>query len=92
MPEEELSVICSFLRTPHFKKQIQPIPFISDREKARCLRAWKEGYKVILSLDVDVIHDARRTSHKNLKYMKWHITSMIRFFILHIGRFPNKVL
>ena len=57
-----------------------------------CLRAWKEGYKVILSLDVDVIHDARRTSHKNLKYMKWHITSMIRFFILHIGRFPNKVL
>ena len=57
-----------------------------------CLRIWREGFKVLLSLEASVIHDARRASHKNLKYMKWHMASMIRFFVLHTGRYPNKVI
>jgi N-acetylglucosaminyl-diphospho-decaprenol L-rhamnosyltransferase len=57
-----------------------------------CLRAWKYGFKVLLCKDNEVIHDARRSSHSDLVYMKWHLTSLLRFFIKHFGRFPNKVI
>jgi N-acetylglucosaminyl-diphospho-decaprenol L-rhamnosyltransferase len=56
-----------------------------------CIRSWKYGYKVLQYKGVGVIHDARRTSHTNLKYLKWHISSLLRFFITHFGRFPSKV-
>ena len=54
-----------------------------------CLRAWRSGNRVALTKNVVVVHDARRTSHRNIKYLKWHITSMVRFFIKHLGRFPK---
>lgn len=56
-----------------------------------CIRTWKFGYKVLQYKGVSVIHDARRTSHRNLRYLKWHIFSLLRFFITHFGRFPSKV-
>ena len=57
-----------------------------------CLRAWKLSYKVLLCSNINVIHDARRSSHKNFIYLKWHITSLMLFFIKHIGRFPVKAI
>ena len=57
-----------------------------------CLRAWKHGFKVILCKHNEVYHDARRSSHSDLIYMKWHLTSLLRFFIKHFWRFPNKVI
>jgi hypothetical protein len=30
---------------------------------------------------VSAIHSARRESHQNLHYMKWHLQSMLRFFL-----------
>ena len=57
-----------------------------------CLRAWKSKYKVLLYSDINVIHDARRSSHKNLIYLKWHLASLMLFFIKHIGRFPIKAV
>ena len=57
-----------------------------------CLRSWQDGYKVLLCKNVSVVHDARRTSHKNWQYLKWHLASALRFFVKHIGRFPNKVI
>jgi N-acetylglucosaminyl-diphospho-decaprenol L-rhamnosyltransferase len=51
-----------------------------------CARLWKSGYKVILHPGVNVVHSARRMSHKNIKYMYWHISSMLRYFRKHLGR------
>lgn len=31
--------------------------------------------------DVLVVHDARRDSHRNWRYLRWHIASMLRFFL-----------
>ena len=45
-----------------------------------CARLRLKGYEVVLCTAAKVIHDAQRTSHKSLKYFKWHLISMLRFF------------
>jgi len=54
-----------------------------------CARLWKSGRKVIACPQVQIIHDARRTSRKNLRYMRWHLASMARYFWKHWWRLPN---
>jgi N-acetylglucosaminyl-diphospho-decaprenol L-rhamnosyltransferase len=46
-----------------------------------CARLRLLGYEVLLCTDVNVIHEAQRSSHRNLKYLRWHLTSMMRFFL-----------
>lgn len=45
-----------------------------------CGRLRLTGYEVMLNPQVKVIHYAQRASHRNLRYMRWHLTSMLRFF------------
>jgi GT2 family glycosyltransferase len=45
-----------------------------------CARLRLQGYQVVLCPSAKVIHEAQRSSHKNLKYLSWHIASMLRFF------------
>lgn len=54
-----------------------------------CARAWKQGMSVRACPTATVIHDAQRTSHRDLKFMRWHLFSMMRFFAKHLGRLPN---
>lgn len=54
-----------------------------------CARLWKSGRRVIACPGVSVIHDAQRASHRNLKYLKWHLSSMSRYFLKHAGRLPR---
>lgn len=54
-----------------------------------CARIWKKGSRLLFCPSVSVIHDGQRASHKNLKYLRWHITSMLRFFVKHLGRLPD---
>lgn len=51
-----------------------------------CARLWARGYQVVVCRDAQVVHDARRHSHRNLRYMRWHLSSMLRFFITHAWR------
>lgn len=53
-----------------------------------CARAWKAGMKVLACPSASVIHDAQRTSRRNLRYLRWHLASMARYFIKHWGRLP----
>lgn len=46
-----------------------------------CARLTLLGMKVMLVPSSSVIHLAQRASHRNLKYMRWHLSSMIRFFL-----------
>lgn len=48
-----------------------------------CARLWKSGRKVILCPSVHIVHDARRDSHRNLKYMFWHLSSILRYLGKH---------
>jgi N-acetylglucosaminyl-diphospho-decaprenol L-rhamnosyltransferase len=45
-----------------------------------CARLRLTGYRIALCPATTVVHDARRESHRSLRYIGWHITSMLRFF------------
>jgi len=45
-----------------------------------CARLRLSGQEVVICPRAAVIHAARRESRRNLKYLKWHISSMLRFF------------
>lgn len=45
-----------------------------------CWRFRHEGFRVLLVPSVRAIHDARRESHRQIRYLFWHVKSMLRFF------------
>ena len=45
-----------------------------------CARLRLLGYEVVLCPEAKVVHYAQRSSHRNLKYLKWHLASMLSFF------------
>jgi hypothetical protein len=45
-----------------------------------CARLRLSGYVVVLCPTARVVHQARRSSHQNFKYLRWHMVSMLRFF------------
>jgi N-acetylglucosaminyl-diphospho-decaprenol L-rhamnosyltransferase len=45
-----------------------------------CARMRLSGYDIRLCTKAKVIHDARRQSHRDFRYLRWHFTSMMRFF------------
>ena len=55
-----------------------------------CLRCWKSGFSVLLNTNVEVIHNARRDSHRKLYFLYLHLRSICYFFFLHYLRFPQK--
>ncbi len=54
-----------------------------------CVRVWNVGGKVLACPSVSVIHDAQRTSRRNVRYMRWHVSSMVRYFAKHWLRLPR---
>jgi N-acetylglucosaminyl-diphospho-decaprenol L-rhamnosyltransferase len=53
-------------------------------------RAWKSGGKVVLCRTASVIHDAQRASHRNLRYLRWHVASYLRYFTTHLFNPPAR--
>jgi N-acetylglucosaminyl-diphospho-decaprenol L-rhamnosyltransferase len=54
-----------------------------------CARLWKAGARVLACPKAQVIHDARRTSRRDFRYLRWHVSSMARYFWKHWGRLPK---
>lgn len=46
-----------------------------------CARIRLLGYQVLQCPQVQVIHDAQRHSHRSFRYLRWHLRSMLRFFL-----------
>lgn len=46
-----------------------------------CARLRLMGYEIAMSPHAQVTHLARRSSHRNFKYLRWHLRSMMRFFL-----------
>lgn len=44
-----------------------------------CRRLRLRGYEIRLVDGVRVVHDARKTSHRNLRYLAWHLDSIRRY-------------
>jgi N-acetylglucosaminyl-diphospho-decaprenol L-rhamnosyltransferase len=46
-----------------------------------CRRLWRGGWRVVVCPSVCVVHDARRSSRKELRLMWLHLWSAVRFFL-----------
>ncbi len=46
-----------------------------------CWRLRRNGFQVVQDRSVSVVHDARRESRRNLRFARWHLTSMARYLI-----------
>lgn len=53
-----------------------------------CTRFWGKGFKIAVCQSVSIIHNAQRDSRKKLRYMLWHLSSLIRYFCKHFLRRP----
>lgn len=53
-----------------------------------CARLWRAGWRVLLAPMAEVVHDAQRASRRDWAYRRWHLASMMRYFIKHWGRLP----
>ena len=49
-----------------------------------CARLRLLGYEVALCPQSSVVHHAQRSSHRNFRYFRWHLTSMMRFFFMPV--------
>jgi N-acetylglucosaminyl-diphospho-decaprenol L-rhamnosyltransferase len=54
--------------------------FLYCEDTDLCARLHALNYQVIIDPAVSVIHNARRDSHRNFRYLRWHISSLLRFF------------
>jgi N-acetylglucosaminyl-diphospho-decaprenol L-rhamnosyltransferase len=46
-----------------------------------CGRLLLAGYKSVVCPQAVVVHHAQRASHRSPKYLRWHLASMMRFFL-----------
>ncbi len=44
-----------------------------------CRRISRAGMKIVACPSVIAIHNARRASHRNIRHLRWHLASMVRF-------------
>lgn len=51
-----------------------------------CARLRLAGYRILVCPDSRVVHHAQRSSHRNLKYLRWHLASMCRYFLSPVYR------
>ncbi|MBO9518974.1 MAG: glycosyltransferase [Porphyrobacter sp.] len=43
-----------------------------------CARLATQGYSIVVDDKLSAIHDAQRSSHRSLKYLRWHVTSILK--------------
>ncbi|MDN5849503.1 MAG: glycosyltransferase [Nitrococcus sp.] len=46
-----------------------------------CMRLWSSGQRVVLAPNASVVHGAQRASHRELRHLRWHVSSLLRFFV-----------
>lgn len=55
-----------------------------------CTRLWANGYKVVVCPSVAVTHLAQRASHRKIRHIVWHLTSLGRYFWRYSRALPDK--
>jgi N-acetylglucosaminyl-diphospho-decaprenol L-rhamnosyltransferase len=43
-----------------------------------CARFYRSGYQLAVAREADVIHEGQRTSHRSLRYFRWHLAGLLR--------------
>jgi len=45
-----------------------------------CARLKLSNLQTVLCSSSPIVHHAQRSSHSNIRYLRWHLLSMLRFF------------
>ena len=54
-----------------------------------CARLRQCGESILACPAARVVHTAQRASRYNPRYALWHVSSMARYFVKHLGRLPR---
>jgi len=46
-----------------------------------CRSLWRRNWAVFYNPSISVLHNARRDSRRNLRYLLWHISSIVKYFL-----------
>lgn len=60
--------------------------FLYYEDVELCGRLRLLAYQAVLCPQAKAIHNAQRSSHRNLRYARWHVQSMARFFLSPVYR------
>lgn len=55
-----------------------------------CARLWLANRRVVGTARVTVVHEAQRESWRRARFMRWHLASMVRYFVKHAGHLPRR--
>ncbi len=57
-----------------------------------CVRTWRMGLRVLACPAACLVHEGQRASRRNLKHMRWHAASLLRYLLTQSWRLvrPNK--
>jgi len=83
--------MCMLFQTNAFRalKGFDEAFFLYYEDVDICARSWQRGMPIVVCPAVTVTHDAQRESHSSLKFLRWHLASMLRFFRKHWRRLPD---
>lgn len=90
-PVEWLGGMCMLIRREDYLRigGFDEAFFLYYEDVDICARLWRAHRPVFLCPNATVIHDARRASRGDFRYMRWHFSSMTRYFWKHWGRLPH---
>ena len=55
-----------------------------------CARLWRVGYQVVASPKAAIIHNAQRASRYRWEHMRWHASSLLKYFLRYWCRLPTQ--
>lgn len=54
-----------------------------------CVRTWRMGLRVLACPEACLEHEGQRASRRNLRHMRWHAASLLRYLLTQSWRLPR---
>jgi N-acetylglucosaminyl-diphospho-decaprenol L-rhamnosyltransferase len=77
-----LAGMCLMLNSEAFRALggFDPRYFLYCEDTDLCLRLQRAGWRLRQIRSIQVVHDARRQSHRSMRYLGWHVASLLRLW------------
>lgn len=78
-----LAGMCLLVRTDAFRTLggFDERFFLYCEDYDLCARMYNRGYALMLDAEVRIIHEAQRDSHRSLRHLRWHLTSLLKVWL-----------
>lgn len=78
-----LAGMCLLVRTDAFRTLggFDERFFLYCEDFDLCARMYNSGYAIMLDTEVRIIHEAQRDSHRSLRHLRWHLSSLLTVWL-----------